>query len=73
MSRTWRSRTVGYDNIAVGSVYGLENISAGNATPAQNPVDDISSANVSPENLENLITSTGTKSISPAASGTEIP
>lgn len=72
MARTWRNRTVGYDNIAVGSVYGLENISAGNATPAQNPVDDITIGNFpQPENLENLLTSTGTKAISVAASGLE--
>lgn len=67
MARTWRNRTVGYDNIAVGSVYGLENISAGNATPAQNPVDDITVGNPQPENQER----TG-GAISPAASGLEI-
>lgn len=68
MSRTWRNRTVGYDNIAVGSVYGLENISAGNATPPQNPVDDITvAAGPTPENQER----TG-GAISPAASGLEI-
>lgn len=72
MARTWRNRTVGYDNIAVGQVYGLENISIGNATPAQNPVDDITIGNFpQPENLERVINTAGTTTISPAASGLE--
>jgi len=68
MARTWRNRTVGYDNIAVGSVYGLENISVGNATPPQDPPPDMIQIgnNPQPENQER----TG-GAISPAASGLE--
>lgn len=67
MARTWRNRTVGYDNIAVGAVYGLENIALAAATPAQNPVDDLAVGNFpQPENQER----TG-GAISPAASGLE--
>ncbi len=73
MARTWRNRTVGYDNIAVGSVYGLENISIGNATPAQNPVDDITVGNFpQPENKERVLDAAGTSTgIGSASSGLE--
>lgn len=73
MSRTWRNRTVGYDNIAVGSVYGLENISVANATPPQDPVDDITIGNFpQPENKERVLNAAGTSiSIGAASSGLE--
>lgn len=67
MSATWRNRTIGYDNIAVGSVYGLEKIAVGATAPPQDPVDDITIGNFpQPENKER---SGG--AISPAASGLE--
>lgn len=73
MARTWRNRTVGYDNIAVGQVYGLENISIGNATPAQNPVDDITIGNFpQPENLERVLNAAGSSAnVGVASSGLE--
>jgi len=67
MARTWRNRTIDYDNIAVGSVKGLENIAVGSPTPPQNPVDDIYIGNnPQPENQER----TGGV-ISPVAAGNE--
>jgi hypothetical protein len=73
MARTWRNRTVGYDNIAIASVYGLENISLANATPPQDPFDNITSGTVqTPENKERLLNAAGTSiNISVAASGLE--
>ena len=73
MSFTWRNRTIAYDNIAAGSVAGKENISVGNASGVYNtPAENNGIGNAQAENLENLITSTGTKAVSPAAAGTEI-
>lgn len=74
MSYSARNRTWAYDNIAAGSATGKETIAAGSASGVYNtPNENINVGNAQPENLENLITSAGTKAVSVAAAGTEIP
>lgn len=72
MGFTDRNRTIHYDNIAKGSVKGAEK-HLGSTIGVAVPGDNIKVGSPSPENLENIINSAGTKSVSPAAAGTEIP
>ena len=73
MSYTWRNRTVGYDNIAVGSVLGIEKIAVGTTGAVQNPVDDITIGNFpQPENLERVLNAAGSSAnVGVASSGLE--
>lgn len=69
MAYSINNRLNGYDNIAAGSVKGLE---LGQLNAEQTVNENNGVGNAQAINKENIITSAGTKAISPAAQGNEI-